>query len=285
MANHFDHRWNSFYGTGNDDRQALKLDEKRDPAACAEPRYWIAEDGKIPTHRRDKDVAIPGVAERLAELEWSRGWLCGWRDVTNPNNERTAIPAFLPCTAVGHTFPLALPCVPPSLAAVIVATQSSMVVDFVSRQRLTDRHMKVFTWKQLPVPAPATLKPHLDFIVPRVLELVYTAYDMASLARDLGDDGGPFVWDEERRAHLRAELDAFFFRLYGIERDDVDYIMETFPIVKRKDEQRYGSFRTKELVLDVYDAMAEARRTGVPYQTVLDPPPGRGPRHPTRRNT
>ena len=81
---------------------------------------------------------------------------------------------------------------------------------------------------------------------------------------------------------MRAELDAAFFHLYGIERDDVDYIMETFPIVKRKDEQRYGSFRTKELILDVYDAMAEAIRTGVPYQTILDPPPGHGPRHPER---
>ena len=78
---------------------------------------------------------------------------------------------------------------------------------------------------------------------------------------------------------IRAELDAAFFHLYGIERDDVDYIMETFPIVKRKDEQRYGSFRTKEFILEIYDAMTEAARTGKPYQTILDPPPGQGPRH------
>ena len=84
---------------------------------------------------------------------------------------------------------------------------------------------------------------------------------------------------------MRAELDAAFFHLYGIERDDVDYIMETFPIVKRKDEQRYGSFRTKELILDVYDAMAEATRAGEPYQTILDPPPGRGFRHPAKRES
>ena len=69
----------------------------------------------------------------------------------------------------------------------------------------------------------------------RVLELTYTAWDMAPFARDLGDDGPPFRWDEERRFLLRAELDAAFFHLYGIDRDDVDYIMETFPIVKRKD--------------------------------------------------
>jgi hypothetical protein len=79
---------------------------------------------------------------------------------------------------------------------------------------------------------------------------------------------------------MRAELDAAFFHLYGTERDDVDYIMETFPIVKKKDVQAFGSYRTKELILKVYDAMAQAIRTGEPYQTILDPPPGQGPRHP-----
>ena len=84
---------------------------------------------------------------------------------------------------------------------------------------------------------------------------------------------------------MRAELDAAFFHLYGIERDDLDYIMETFPIVKRKDEQRYGSFRTKELILAVYDAMAEAIRVGEPYQTILDPAPGHGLRHPAKHES
>ena len=78
---------------------------------------------------------------------------------------------------------------------------------------------------------------------------------------------------------MRCELDAAYFHLYGIEREDVDYIMDSFPVVKTKDEQRYGTFRTKELILEIYDAMAEAARTGKPYQTILDPPPGQGPRH------
>jgi hypothetical protein len=96
----------------------------------------------------------------------------------------------------------------------------------------------------------------------------------------LGDSGAPFRWDEERRRLLRAELDAAFFHLYGIERDDVDYIMETFPIVKKKDVAAFGSYRTKELVLEVYDAMNQAIRVKEPYRTILDPSPGQGPRHP-----
>ena len=72
---------------------------------------------------------------------------------------------------------------------------------------------------------------------------------------------------------LRCELDAAFFHLYGIERDDLDYIMETFPIVKRKDEAAHGEYRTKRVVLEIYDQMARAAETGVPYRTPLDPPP------------
>jgi hypothetical protein len=90
---------------------------------------------------------------------------------------------------------------------------------------------------------------------------------------DLGYSGSPFRWDEERRFLLRCELDAAFFHLYGIEHDDVDYIMGTFPIVKRKDEQQHGEYRTKRVILEIYDEMARAMRTGEPYHTRLDPPP------------
>ena len=103
---------------------------------------------------------------------------------------------------------------------------------------------------------------------------------MEPFARDLGDDGPPFRWDEDRRFLIRAELDAAFFHLYGIDRDDVDYIMETFPIVKRKDIAAHGTYRTKDKILEIYDAMAKAKSTGSDYQTPLTPPPGQGPRHP-----
>ena len=111
------------------------------------------------------------------------------------------------------------------------------------------------------------------WILPRVLELTYTAWDLQPFARDCGYDGPPFRWDEARRFLLRCELDAAYFHLYGIARDDVDYIMETFPIVKRKDVATHGEFRTKRVILEIYDAMAAAMQGGPPYQTRLDPPP------------
>ena len=123
----------------------------------------------------------------------------------------------------------------------------------------------------------------MDWLLPRVLELTYTAWDLEPFAQDVGYDGPPFRWDPERRALLRAELDAAFFHLYGLSRDDTDYILDTFPIVRKNDEKKYGEYRTKRLILEIYDAMAEAARTGVPYPTRLDPPPA-DPRvaHPPR---
>jgi hypothetical protein len=116
---------------------------------------------------------------------------------------------------------------------------------------------------------------------------------MTPLARDLGDEGEPFRWDEARRAQLRAELDAYFFHLYGISAEDTDYILETFQSesggLKNNEIAKFGEYRTKRLVLTEYARMAEASLTlekplidGETYTSALTPPPGRGPRHPAK---
>ena len=96
-----------------------------------------------------------------------------------------------------------------------------------------------------------------------VLELTYSAHDMAPFARDLGyvDEAGrvkpPFVWDEDRRLHLRARLDAVFFHLYGVtDRDDVRYVYATFPIVERQEMATYGRYRSRDLCLAWMNALA-----------------------------
>src|SRR5689334_7670220 len=95
-----------------------------------------------------------------------------------------------------------------------------------------------------------------NFIAPRVPELTYTAWDLQPFSEDVAYNGAPFIRDDQRRFLMRCELDALYFHLYQINRDDVDYIIETFPIVKRKDEAAYGTYRTKDTILAMYDQMA-----------------------------
>src|SRR5205807_3850987 len=143
-------------------------------------------------------------------------------------------------------------------------------MDYCTRRKLGGVNLNFFVCRQLPM-LPPTAAPRdcpwtagsiADWLLPRVLELIYTAWDLEPFARDCGYDGPPFRWDEERRFRLRCELDAAYFHLYGIERDDVDYIMETFPIVKRKDEKEFGEFRTKRVILEVFDEMGRAMEVG-----------------------
>jgi hypothetical protein len=167
-------------------------------------------------------------------------------------------------------------------AAPLAASLGSFIFDFLARQKVGGLSLGYFILKQLPVlkpetferPAPWTSRHTISqWLRPRLLELVYTAYDMSEFAADLGYEGPPFRYDDERRAILRAELDACFFHLYGLGAEDVDYVMDTFPIVRRKDEERYGEYRTKRLILEAYDAMAKAAANGKPFVSKLDPPP------------
>ncbi|MFG2100536.1 Eco57I restriction-modification methylase domain-containing protein [Micromonospora echinaurantiaca] len=273
MVHHFDHRYSTYDGATQEqlNKGTLpRLDNTAhaDPTHLPAPRYWVAE---------------AEIQERLAGRSWKHGWLLGWRDITNAANERTLISTVIPRTAVGHKFLLALPGVArPGLHANL----SAFVLDYVVRQKLSGTSLGYFVFKQLPVLPPekydelAAWDPDggtLDaWVSARVLELAYTAHDLMPYAHDLGYDGPPFRWDPARRELLRAELDAAYFHLYGIDRDDVDYIMDTFKVVRQKDEAAHGEYRTKRLILDRYDAMSTAIRTGTSYKTPLDPPPSHG---------
>jgi hypothetical protein len=265
MMHQYTHRFGDYAmkPAGSQDTELPRIPPERlaDPDYVVLPRYWV----------RRKDLPDLG----------GRQWLLGFRDITNATNERTAIFAVLPPVGVGHTMPLLFAETKPAL---LLSVLDSLPCDWVLRQSLGGTHLTFFIVKQLAI-LPASYTPaHLAFLTPRVLELTYTAWDLAGFGRDLGYDGPPFRWDEERRFLLRSELDALYFHLYGIARNDVDYILDTFPIVRRKDEAAYGEYRTKRVILEIYDALAEAERTRVPYQSRLDPPPADPScRHPKKK--
>ena len=152
----------------------------------------------------------------------------------------------------------------------MVANLNATIFDFVTRQKVQGQTLNLYIVEQLPVVPPETYEitsfgPKITGEVVReaMLELTYTAHDMAPFARDMGyvnekgDVLPPFVWDEERRLHLRAKLDAVFFHLYGVtDRDDVRYVYSTFPIVEREETRTYGNYRSRELCLAYMNALA-----------------------------
>lgn len=168
------------------------------------------------------------------------------------------------------------------LVSALYANLCSYVLDYASRQKVGGTHLTYNYLKQLPVLAPTAYGEAVpwqnkttvaDWLLLRVLELTYTAWDLEAFAHDVGYDGPPFRWDPARRFLLRAEIDAAFFHLYGISRDDSAYVLDSFPIVRKNDEKTHGNYRTKDAILEIYDGMAEARTSGLSYATLLDPPP------------
>ncbi|WP_371576123.1 Eco57I restriction-modification methylase domain-containing protein [Streptomyces sp. NBC_01314] len=294
MMHHYDHRFSTY-----EDATEKQLNERtlprftterhQDAIAVPLPRYWVPEQD-APTGEVNKDgkpIRVPGVRSRLAAKEWDQEWLLGWRDICRASDERTMINFIFPRAGAPDGTLLMLP--REGQVAALSACLSSFVLDFATRQKVGGTHLKFFTVRQLPVIAPEQVTPHSEFINLRALELVYTSTDMAGFARDLGDTSAPFRWDPVRRAVIRAELDALFFRLYGITREDTEYILDTFNGVRDNDIKAHGEYRTKNLILAEYDRMAATGLTlenpltegeSGTYRSTLTPPPGHGPRHP-----
>ncbi|SHF01107.1 N-6 DNA Methylase [Ruegeria intermedia] len=256
MVSFFDHRA-AGYGERGDDRgyrvlPETTLDQHQDPAFEPEPYYWVEKSE---------------LEERLSSRT-KAAWLLGFKDVTSATNERTAIFAIIPRVGVGHTMPLMFSDQPANQVTGLYASLNSMVCDYTARIKVAGLHLTYGYLKQFPVLPPSFYtEPRLGFVTKRVLELTYTSHSLAPFARDLGHDGPPFPWDEDRRAHLRAELDAFYARAYGVTRDELRYILdpadvkgedypsETFRVLKEKEIRAFGEYRTRRLVLEAWDRM------------------------------
>ena len=298
-----DHRFATFRteagGLSFSTSRQMEVNEHADATCLALPRYWV----------RENEIADV-LHSRYGELRWT----LAFRRSARSNDARTALFCCLPEAAVGDSVFLLSSCEPghPERLALLLAQLTSIVFDFTARQSIGGENASFFIMKQLPVLQPVIFTQPCAWssdtqtlrlwLLPRVLELTFSAWDLEAFAHDCGWPGPPFRWDEERRFLLRCELDAAFFHLYlGSEeewrrqpaaltqafptaRAAVSYILDTFPHVKRKDEEKFnGDYRTKRVILEIYDALTAAMQTGQPYQTRLDPPPA-DPRccHPPR---
>ncbi len=250
MIHQFDHRANSVRSNPESTHNPY-LSEEVGEAQHADPRFLPLSQYWVPAHNVEE------------ALHQGRGYALGFRGIARSTDARTVVAAAIPQVGCGNSLPVL---VEESLsgrnAACLLANLSSFGLDYVARQKVQGANLNWYIVEQLPVIAPADYDRKFgtmtagELVCDHVLRLTYTAQDMAPFARDLGYDGPPFVWDEEERRHLRARLDALYFHLYGLTRDEAGYVLDTFPIIQREDEARFGHYRTRELILAYMDALA-----------------------------
>jgi hypothetical protein len=225
------------------------------------------------------DLQIDPSPKSLSEFAWrlvekrSPKWLVAFRDITHSGNERTAVFSFIPAVGVGNNAPLLIATkMKPELQCCLVANLNSLVFDYLTRQKVGGMHLNFFILNQLPVLPPERYS-EIDraYVSSRVAELVYTAADMDGLGKALGFEK-PFHWNEESRMQLRADIDAYYAHLYGVTRDELKYILEpkdvfgpsfpgeTFRVLKEREEKEIGEYRTRRLVLEAFDKLAESPR-------------------------
>ncbi|MDQ1250284.1 MAG: hypothetical protein QG597_4663, partial [Actinomycetota bacterium] len=310
MLNRYDHRFatyanlpEGFLGTSI---PKISDGQHNDPNVEPLARYWVEES--------EVDAAL---ADRS-----DRGWLLGWRDIARASDVRTMVPCAFPRSAVGNKFPVGFASMQAGsvtghtaaeranadadragaeVAALLLAVWSSLVFDYIARQKLSGTGMTYFILKQLACPRPEAFDARFpasssggddqdretndqspntlrDFIIPRVLELTYTSHRMAPFARDLGYDGPPFRWKPDHRALIQAELDALMMHVYGLTCDEVEHVLDSFPVLRKYEERDHGEFRTRRLILDSYAHIAAASEFVLPIETLVMPPSGCGPR-------
>lgn len=231
--------------------QAKKFD-----TTCRRPLERIELDGIY-----DDDWFESFLAER------SPKWLIGWRKIARSVDSRTLVCSVMPVVAAGDSLQFRIANTSATLDACLLAEESSMVIDWISRCKLGGVNFNFFAMSQLPaLPPSAYTEEDIAFVVPRVLELTYTSYSLKPWAEALGYDGEPFVYDEARRGVLKAELDVFFAKKYGLTEEEFRYILdpkdvkgENFPSESfrslRDDEiSRFGEYRTRRLALEAWRA-------------------------------
>ena len=260
MISHFNHRSADYskrhQGRGYRVLPTTSLAELQDPSYIPTPYYWA---NKAETEKR------------LASKNWDKDWLFGFCDITSSTNERTFIPSVLPRVATGNKLPLLFPqyiSQEPLKASCLIGNLSSIVFDFVARQKLGSVTLNFFIVKQLPVIPPGNFSgADVEYILPKILELTYNSHDLSGWAKYLNYEECPYTFDPAKRALLVAELDAYYAHLYGLNRDELRYILdpadvmgpdypsETFRVLKNNEIREFGEYRTQRLVLEAWDRL------------------------------
>jgi hypothetical protein len=297
MIWNFDHRFSTY-----ENASQANINEGNLP-------QFTSEMHSDPGHKTISRYYIPKESLKDRTNNWQKKWFLAFRGIAATNNERTFIYSIIPYVGAGNSAPVIV--FPPEfntiLTAAFLANANSLIYDFIGRQKAAGSNLNFYIVKQMPVLLPNEYSPSLvKELLPKIIELVYNAWDIKSFADDLwtdSDDGlkiairrqwqenkyrtggnewippkwceidpdgcplPPFKWDNDRRALLKAELDAIYAKLYGLTTDELRYILdpqdvygpdfpgETFRVLKEKEIRLHGEYRTKRLVMEAWERM------------------------------
>jgi hypothetical protein len=223
------------------------------PHWVIQPRYWIE---------------LAEVKNRLP-LTWKYNWLIGYRNAINAvADSRSTILTVIPRYGVGNSLPLIFSELSAKDMMLLIGNINSFVLDYITRQKASGGNLNFYVVKQLAVVGYKTYSESIKSkIVSNVSNLLVNSDDLIDLSYDLGLNGKINNWSSKKRFQLQCELDAIYAHLYGLEKEEMEYILETFPVVKRKDIAKYGSYRTKETILKLYDEFVWVRDEMKLHQT------------------
>ncbi len=249
------------------------VEELTNPDSHIMPWYWVPQSAV-------NDRLVKYDKKGNVVWEWKHKWLIGFRDVTNATNERTFVCSPIPnAVGVGHSATLLYAERGTMPVASLCAMMSSLIFDYITKQKIGGSHASISFVKQFPVLTPAQIPTATQWqIVNRVAELCYFNHDMDGWAAELWDEMDeeqqselpqigahqPWTFDPDRRAVVQAELDAIFAHLYGLTTEDLRYILdpedvcgkgcinETFRVLRDNEMRQLGEYRTKRLVLEAW---------------------------------
>ena len=220
-----------------------------------------------------KFVSLQYFSDRMEKKEIRCAYHLAIRRIARSTDERTMIATMLPMVGTDDTASILIADQSLASECALLANLNSIVLDYSCMQKIGGTDIRKHNFGQLPILHHDSYSSYgLDYIKTRVVELVYTDAALAPFARDVGYAGPPFAWDEARRATLRAELDAWYARAYGLTRDELRYVLdpadthgpaypsETFRVLRENEVRRHGEYRTRRLVLDAWDRLDDSSR-------------------------
>jgi type I restriction-modification system DNA methylase subunit len=297
MISTYNHRFQSIIFNSNNSKR---------PAQPVEIKFELLQNSSFKSTPLSF-VEKLNVDKRVKHKNYPKNWFLGLRNISSPNNEKYLTASILPYSAVGNSITLihSNTCFK---SVALISCLNSIVIEYVIRQKIAGPNINIFYIEQLPLETVIS-NTFLKKIILSVLELTYTSWDIKAFADDIWKEadtelkeairnqwednkvatGGhewappewceldqegcplpPFKWDEERRAILKAELDAIYAKLYGLTTEELRYILdpqdvygpdfpgETFRVLKEKEIKLYGEYRTRRLVLEAWERLHQS---------------------------